>query len=196
MSIQRSNLANQKTICQNRRPKGIAWLFLFLCILATATSGAAPWSATKKQAITKYMQQYRHDWTEQDTELMSQGNVPHTEADVYVNGKPINLRLKTDDGRLIPVSVIGESILVDGKDLSGNLGSKTTNGDNSPIIEDVSGSQITTGNSSPISRQSNYTISISLSLALSASIAANLYLLRRMKTQKTDSKRPSNGTGL
>jgi len=142
------------------------------------------------------MQQYRHDWTEQDTELMSQGTVPHTEADVYVNGKPINLRLKTDDGRLIPVSVIGESILVDGKDLSGNLGSKTTNGDNSPIIEDVSGSQITTGNSSPISRQSNYTISISLSLALSASIAANLYLLRRMKTQKTDSKRPSNGTGV
>ena len=53
-------------------------------------------------------------------------------------------KLRTDDGRLIPIEVMGESILINGKDISGNLGSKTTQGANSPIIEDVTGSQITT----------------------------------------------------
>ena len=141
------------------------------------------------------MQQYRRDWTAQDTELMAQGKIPHAEADVYVDGRPINLRLKADDGRLIPIEVMGESILINGKDISGNLGSKSTQGANSPIIEDVTGSQITTGNSSPISRQSNYTISISLSLALSVSLVANLYLLKKMREQKSTSKKVTKSTG-
>jgi hypothetical protein len=142
------------------------------------------------------MQQYRRDWTLHDTELLAQGkDIPHTVANVFVNGRPLNLRLQADDGRLIPIEVLGESILVDGKDMSGNLGSKTTHGANSPIIEDVNGSQITTGNSSPISRQSNYTISISLSLALSASLVANLYLLKKMREQRTGTKKQTKRDG-
>ena len=60
------------------------WLFI------VAAGHAAPWTEAKKQAVTVYMQQYRHDWTAHDTELMAQGNLPHAEADVFVNGRPIN----------------------------------------------------------------------------------------------------------
>ncbi len=38
MSIQLTESREPKTIRQNRRPKGVAWLFLFFCILATATA--------------------------------------------------------------------------------------------------------------------------------------------------------------
>jgi len=154
-------------------------------LLGVAVIDAAEWSDAKKSAVTEFMQQYRRNWTLQDTESLSKGNVPYTEATVFVEGRPTNLRLKADDGRRIPIEVFGESILVDGKDLSGNLGSKTTYGTNSPIVENVRNSQITTGASSPISRSnSSYTISISLSLALSVSIVLNLYLLRRAQRRR------------
>jgi hypothetical protein len=129
---------------------------LFACwLLCVVGAHAAEWTKEKRQAVTEYMQQYRRDWTPQDTELLSQGNVPHSEADVFVNGRPINLRLRADDGRLIPIEVLGESILVNGKDLSGNLGSKTTTGANSPIIEGVNNSQITTGDRSSITERTS-----------------------------------------
>jgi hypothetical protein len=146
-------------------------------------SVSAEWSQQRKQLITQYMQQYRRDWTLADTELMSQGTVPHTQASVFVEGRPINERLVADDGRLIPVEVLGQSILVDGKDLSGNLGSKTTHGPNSPIIEDVSNSQIATGPGSTIAKDthSTVTINVSLSIALSVSVALNLYLFRQLR---------------
>lgn len=128
------------------------------------------------------MQQYRRDWTVRDTEALSTGEVPHSEATVFVNDRPIDLRLKADDGREIPVEVFGGSILVNGKDLSGNLGSRTTYGSNSPIVEDVRNSQITTGSGSPITQTtSSYSINISLSIALSLSVILNLYLLRQQR---------------
>jgi hypothetical protein len=165
-------------------------LFLACWFLGAVATYAAEWSAEKKNAVTEYMQQYRRDWTLQDTEALSRGNVPYAEATVFVEGRPVNLRLKADDGRQIPVEVFGGSILVDGKDLSGNLGSKTTYGSNSPIVEDVRNSQITTGAGSPITQtKSSYTISISLSLALSLSVVLNLYLWRRMRKGKLSARR-------
>lgn len=156
---------------------------LFTCwFLGAVATYAAEWSEEKKNAVTEYMQQYRRDWTLRDTEALSTGKVHYSEATVFVEGRPINLRLKADDGRKIPVEVFGGSILVDGKDLSGNLGSKTTYGSNSPIVEDVRNSQITTGAGSPITQTtSTYTINLTLSVALSLSVVLNLYLLRRQR---------------
>lgn len=162
---------------------------LLLVLLWVIGANAAEWTEQKKNQVTQYMQQYRHDWTLADTQLMSQGRVPHTTATVYIENRPLNLRLVADDGRLIPIEVLGQSILVDGKDLSGNLGSKTTQGANSPIIENVTGSQIATGQGSSVTKDStsSVTINISLSIALSVSVALNLYLLRevRRRTQKS-----------
>lgn len=39
----------------------------------------------------------------------------------------------------------GDTVLLNGKDVTGNLGSKIAHGDHSPIIEDIQNSQITTG---------------------------------------------------
>lgn len=182
----------KKSCCRTVTTKSLSYL-LFGCgcwFLFVTASHAAQWPEAKKQAITEYMQQYRLDWTPQDTELLAQGKVPpHAEADVFINNRPVNLRIRADDGRLIPIEVLGESLLVNGKDISGNLGSKTTHGANSPIIEDVRGSQISTGNRSPITGPSNYTVSISLSVALSVSLGLNLYFLKKMRQRRTTARK-------
>jgi hypothetical protein len=166
-------------------PRSLKWYALrgLLLFVFALPASAVEWSAEKQQSVTEFMQQYRRDWTAQDTVNLSHGKVPHTTATVFIEGRPLNLRLKADDGRLIPVEVLGQSILVDGKDLSGNLGSKTTHGSNSPIIENVSGSQIATGPGSAAMKDSSASVSvnISLSIALSVSVALNLYLLRQMR---------------
>jgi hypothetical protein len=172
--------------------KTLLYLLVGCCYspLFVTVSYAAQWPEAKRQAITEYMQQYRRDWTRQDTDLLAQGQVPpHAEADVFINNRPSNLRIRADDGRVIPLEVLGESLLVNGKDISGNLGSKTTHGANSPIIEDVSGSQISTGNNSPITGRSNYTINISLSIALSVSLALNLYFLKKIRQRRTTARK-------
>jgi hypothetical protein len=167
-------------------------LLLCCCLIGAAAIYAAEWTEEKKKAVTEYMQQYRRDWTFQDTELLLKGKVPYAaEAGVFVNGRPIDMGIRTDDGRRIPIEVFGESILVDGKDVSGNLGSKTTYGSHSPIIEDVRNSQITTGNSSPVSKDTHFglTINLSLSIALSLSFVLNLYLLRKIRSREHPSPR-------
>ena len=162
------------------------WVVILSCWLCGAVSANAQWTDAKKQAVTDYMHQFRQDWTLDDTELLLEGKVPHgAEANVFINNRPSNMRLKADDGRSIPIEVFGESILLNGKDISGNLGSKITHGANSPIIEDVNNSQISTGDKSPITQRNPvYAISISLSLALSLSVVANLYLLKKMRDRK------------
>ena len=161
--------------------------------VAAFAANSAEWSAEKQAFITDYMHRYRRDWTLADTQQMAQGTVPHTEATVFIEGRPINSRLMADDGRPISVEVFGQSILIDGKDLSGNLGSKTTSGTNSPIIENVTGSQIATGPGSSIVKDTSSTVSvnISLSIALSVSVVLNLYLLRELRRLPKDSIRSS-----
>jgi hypothetical protein len=187
------NINNAKNP-QTRRVVGSGLSLLRSCaipalvcgILSVHITTAADWPEEKKRVVTEQMQKCRREWSFHDTELMSQGNVPHAEADVFVNNRPINLRLRCDDGQLVPVEVFGDSVLVNGKDLSGNLGSKTTHGANSPIIEDISNSQIATGDKSSINQQRSYTISISLSVALSLSVVFNLYFLLRLRKRKSD----------
>jgi hypothetical protein len=170
---------------------------LILAGVLSLTASAAEWSAEKKEAVTEYMQQYRRAWSLQDTEALARGSVPHSQYSVSIEGRAINQRIIADDGRRIPVEVFGQSVLVDGKDLSGNLGSKTTYGTNSPIIEGVRNSQVTTGNSSSItattSNTSNTTINVSLSIALTLSVAGNLYLWRRLRRKDRDTEGAAGG---
>ena len=176
-------------------------LVVLLCLLlfGITTAHAAGWTEEKKKAITDYMHEIRRDWTAQDTELLATGKIPHAESasNVYIGGKPVQPLLTADDGRRIPIEVIGESVLINGKDISGNLGSKTTYGSNSPIIEDIRNSQITTGNASPLSKDSgtSYSINISLSVALTVSVAANLYFLwRRRRSNRKLPAHKAEGT--
>ena len=158
---------------------------VFLGVLLFEFTGAHAdgWTVEKKRAITEYMHEIRRDWTAEDTELLATGQIPHAEsaARVYIGGKPVQPFITADDGRRVPIEVIGESVLINGKDISGNLGSKTTYGSNSPIVEDIRNSQITTGSASPLAKDSgtSYSINISLSVALTASVAGNLYFLWR-----------------
>lgn len=90
-------------------------LLLGLLLFGLTTLCAAEWTAEKKNQITEYMKQYLHEWTIQDTERW-----------MIPDGSTKGMIFVADDGRQISVQVFGQSVLVDGKDISGNLGSRTT----------------------------------------------------------------------
>jgi hypothetical protein len=139
----------------------------------------------KIKRITENLQEYRRDWTVQDTRSLLNGASGHAMQFTSIVG---------DDGKEVKITISADTVLVAGKDISGNLGSKTTFGANSPIIEDVRNSQIATGEKSSVStpRNTNYSINISLSIALTVSIALNAYLLNR--TRKRAGSRGSSRT--
>src|SRR5262249_31353546 len=146
--VNRSNGYHEMTSYnQVHRSKLLLVVLLCLLLFGITTAHAVGWTEEKKKAITDYMHEIRRDWTAQDTELLATGKIPNAESasGVNVGGKPVQPLLTADDGRRIPIEVIGESVLINGKDISGNLGSRTTYGSNSPIVEDIRNSQITTG---------------------------------------------------
>ena len=90
----------------------------------------------------------------------------------------------------------GKTIIVNGKDITGNLGNKTTYGANSPIIENIKDSQVAIGEKPVVSVgnkkiETNIAIkiltnihySISITIALTFSIAYNIILW--IKSKKT-----------
>jgi len=165
-------------------------LLLALAGFLVGHNAQAAWSKEKTEQATEYLRQYRKDWSINDTLAFLSGganNSVNIGGDSKEGGTTY-LTIKADDGRLISLMATGQSLLVDGKDVTGNLGSKTTYGTNSPIIEDVKDSQIAAGSQNTVSRDTttNYSLTISLSLALSVSVALNLHLLRRSKTQARD----------
>jgi len=90
----------------------------------------------------------------------------------------------TDQG-VTSIEVHGETILLNGKDITGNLGNKTTHGDNSPILGDIRGSQVATGPNSHASSNS-YIISLAFNLALTLSLVLCLYFIRRQRIAITN----------
>lgn len=169
-------------------------LMLIVLLLTFLPAYAADWTDEKKIAVTEYMRDFRHEWTGEDTEQLVRGawqNIKYLEAHVIISGRPADLKFFADDGQRIPVELFGDTILVGGKDISGNLGSKTTHGANSPIIENVQNSQLATGERSVISTDTNINLSItlSLSIALTASVVMNLYLLRKRRSKKRHSSK-------
>ena len=158
---------------------------LVIAILSVVPANArAEWSSEKVDQATEYLRQFRKDWTRKMTEdfLSGQGSAVNVGGAAKSGGTTM-LTIHADDGRAIGLVATGESLLVDGKDVTGNLGSKTTYGANSPIIDNIKDSQVAAGSQNSVARDTtNYSLTISLSLALSLSVVLNLYLLRKARS--------------
>lgn len=115
-------------------------VLIILLILLVPFSVKAEWTDDKVSAITESIQKKYSSWTSKDTKDMLE-RASHA-------GHSYN-PIITDKG-MIRIEIIGETVLLDGKDISGNLGSKTTYGPNSPIVENVKDSQIAIGSSNQI----------------------------------------------
>ncbi len=90
--------------------------------------------------------------------------------------------LSDSDGKIIArIQIMGETVLTNGKDISGNLGSKTTYGDKSPIIENVSDSTLNFGDGN-IVNQNHQTIIDKLS-DLKKEVITNANLTSGQKNQ-------------
>jgi hypothetical protein len=166
------------------------WIIvLVLGNLLIAHEAHATWSSEKTNQATEYLRQYRKDWSLSDTVAFLSGDGTNKTTGAVNMGGSANeggtttVTLHADDGRSVSLLATGQSLLVDGKDVTGTLGNKTTYGSNSPIIEDVKDSQIAAGEKNKAGRDSttNYSLTISLSLALSLSVILNLYQLRKAK---------------
>lgn len=59
------------------------------------------------------------------------------------------------------IKILGDTIFVDGKDITGNLGSKTTYGDYSPVVENNSGSF----NNGPINKADGFWTGIGVAIS-------------------------------
>lgn len=163
----------------------------------------AEWTEVKINHITREIRKIDASWTTQKTvEHLNRAS----NAGIY------SAALNTAKGVLFRIVITGESVLLDGRDISGNLGSKTTHGDNSPIIENVENSQIVTGNKSSIGSNNNkitavkniknsqvsigdnstvakntsskVSLNISLYLGFSLSVILNLYFIFIRKRKK------------
>lgn len=143
----------------------------FLIELAVATPAFARWTDGEIAKLTLEVQKRAASWRIEDTRKMLEGaaNTGTTMQPVFTSDGPIMIQ------------IMGKTVLIDGEDVTGRLGSKTTYGANSPIIGDVTESQVTTGDESPIPIK-NYTFH--LSIALTLSLATNLYLVARLRGLK------------
>lgn len=102
--------------------KVIAVLVTAMFCLPVLASGE--WRGDTVNNVTVYMQTCFKAWTEQDSLKMLEESTHSGEYSTMVVGE-----------KTCRVKIVGETVLINGKDISGNLGSKTTYGNNSPIIE-------------------------------------------------------------
>lgn len=163
--------------------RNLAIFAMILAVLLSPILAAAEWTQQQVQDLTTEFRKYKQNWTIQQTE------------DILKKSKNVGTfqtGIRADNGNLVGIEIKGNTVLLNGKDITGNLGSKTTYGDNSPIIEDIQNSQITTGDKSPIqkdvARIKTFNISISLSIALTVSVIFNISLYRKLKKQKATKK--------
>jgi hypothetical protein len=156
--------------------------FFVLALIAFSSSAFADADPRLVQRLTEEISSYDKKWTDKESREML------IEADHIGHLTEV---ISTDKG-IARIEIMGSTILINGKDITGNLGSKTTHGPNSPIIEDVRNSQVTTGDKSPITqKKSNYTINFSLSIALSLSVVLNLYLLQKQRRSSSRKEKRS-----
>ena len=150
--------------------KIIPFLFLILFCIPVAK---AEWNQEKIKGLTKEIQKEIKEWTIEDTKLMLR------EAKF---ASDYNFA-RFSNGKMVSIKVIGgETVLLNGKDISGHLGSKITHGDNSPIIEDIVDSQIAVGKQATVSGKNiNFNLTIALSFALTISFVFNLCFIRKIK---------------
>ena len=155
-------------------------MLFILFALVIIPNVKADWNVEK---ITKEMQGNIDDWTIDDTLQI----LEKARAGLYSETRG------TYKGKVI-IQITGETFLLNGKDISGNLGSKITHGDNSPIIEDIEDSQIAIGNQAKASeKNTNFNLNIVLSFAFTISFAFNIYFYKKLKylTNKSSEREPS-----
>jgi hypothetical protein len=133
---------------------------------------AANWTPAETDQITTRIQQQIPNWTREHTVSLAR------------DSDRKGVRMELVYGHMF--QVMGNTVLLDGKDVSGNLGSNTTYGDNSPIIEGAIGSQIAVGDGAR-AEETNITLlpTLSISLAATLGVTATIYLLwRRRRSPK------------
>ncbi|MBN1694661.1 hypothetical protein JW879_04565 [candidate division WOR-3 bacterium] len=154
--------------------KTYVFIFLLLCF---PTFLRAEWTQEEIETITSEIRKKLPSWKiEATAEILkeSEGSGEHIE------------KIKTNEGE-ISIKIMGKTVLLDGKDISGNLGSKITYGDNSPIMEDVDNSQIAVGDQATAKKTSInlfLILAISLSIPLSVSFVFNIILLKKLKKER------------
>lgn len=167
--------------------KNLATFAMILTILLSPILATAEWTQQQVQDLTTEFRKYKQNWTIQQTEDLLKKSK---------NDGTLQTGIRADNGNFVGIEIKGHTVLLDGKDITGNLGSKTTYGDNSPIIEDIQNSQITTGDKSPIQKDITRTtifnihivIYFALSIALTVSFIFNIAFYRRFRKQKAGNK--------
>lgn len=129
-----------------------SWVACFILLLSfivfnlREANSMEQWSEENKKNLTTILQQYMPEWNENKTEKMLRDSESSGEySSVFMTNK----------GKLA-IKIMGNTILVNGKDITGNLGSEITHGNFSPIIKNVNDSSIAIGNNNVIN--ANYQV--------------------------------------
>ena len=148
--------------------------YLYLLKNAVLTnSTVAPDQIAK---LTQAIQQQVPSWSQgQTVKLLEEAS----------RGGQSSILISSDTGA-VRIEVIGDTVLLNGKDITGNLGSKTTYGNQSPIIENSTNSNIIVGDKNSVTQQkkSSYRFSITTSLALTVSLGVTAYYLYQRRKRK------------
>jgi hypothetical protein len=130
---------------KERRMKKL--IYPFLLILLCTQFVKAEWNDEKIVRVTKEIQKTLQNWNIEDTiQLIND-----------TKGKNTSNIMKFRGGEPVKFQVMGETILLNGRDVSGTLGKKETHGDYSPIIENVEDSKIAIGPKAKIIEESKNT---------------------------------------
>jgi hypothetical protein len=158
--------------------KRIFFIFLALCFPNLLE---AEWTQEIVEAATLEIQKTSPSWTIEETIAILKE---------YEGPEPSIQTIGRKEGKF-NITLNGETILINGKDITGNLGSKITHGDNSPIFENVDNSQIAVGEKATASKETKKTsinlafiFAISLSIPLSVSFVFNIILLKKLKKER------------
>jgi hypothetical protein len=156
------------------------FIFLLLCF---PTLLKASWTQEEIETITSEIQKKLPFWKIEET-------VEILKTSESRGGKFIDSR-QNDEGKKIIIEIMGKTILLDGKDITGNLGSKITHGNYSPILENIDNSPIAVGDQAIATKETKKTniniafiFAISLSIPLSVSFVFNIILFRKLKKKR------------
>lgn len=144
---------------------------VFLTFMFFSSMAYAALTDLQKSTITRMLKTKIPDWSEEKTnDMLNQAKNAGDFTAVYGGGTKIK--------------IMGDTVFIDGKDVTGTLGSKNTYGDNSPIVENNTDSHIATGPNAKIENSVNLKIVFPLSLSLVGSIGLNFYQWKKRRKKK------------